>query len=296
MPARASTFLLHVCICAQSLSVDQKWVGAPFAAMIRRHQTGFSDTCDNMLHVVLILFLSTSNIRQIKCSSIVLQGLSSDIGLADALKVFFLQFRSISPGVMNGMQGGTKKVIICAPSKDAPMFFVGVNEHEYIPEFNIISNSSCTTNSLAPLAKVINDICDIVEGLMTTVHSITATHKNVEGTSMKDWRRWIDYAIFNSFPRASEPPRTCWEKLRQSFMQIGTGNIPFPCPICGLEESEGTQKMQDDGKNEKDDIAVMAASLNVTLYIRSFDVQYVYVSRKHFASVEQKENLYNFVY
>lgn len=84
--------------------------------------------------------------------------------------------------------GGAKKVVISAPSKDAPMFVMGVNNNTYTKDMTIVSNASCTTNCLAPLAKVINDEFGIVEGLMTTVHSTTATQKTVDGPSKKDWR------------------------------------------------------------------------------------------------------------
>ncbi|KAF5665792.1 glyceraldehyde 3-phosphate dehydrogenase, partial [Fusarium denticulatum] len=86
------------------------------------------------------------------------------------------------------LAGGAKKVIISAPSADAPMYVVGVNENKYDGSADIISNASCTTNCMAPLDKVINDKFGIVEGLMTTVHSYTATHKPVDGLPDKDWR------------------------------------------------------------------------------------------------------------
>ncbi|MDD4315638.1 MAG: type I glyceraldehyde-3-phosphate dehydrogenase [Clostridia bacterium] len=85
-------------------------------------------------------------------------------------------------------KNGAKKVVITAPSADAPMFVMGVNEASYDKKMKVVSNASCTTNCLAPLAKVINDKFGIVEGLMTTVHSTTATQKTVDGPSMKDWR------------------------------------------------------------------------------------------------------------
>eukprot|EP01135_Chromosphaera_perkinsii_P002068 Nk52_evm2s217 gene=Nk52_evmTU2s217 len=86
------------------------------------------------------------------------------------------------------IKAGAKKVIISAPSADAPMFVMGVNHEKYTSDMNIVSNASCTTNCLAPIVKVVNDNFGLVEGLMTTVHAYTATQKTVDGPSAKAWR------------------------------------------------------------------------------------------------------------
>ncbi|MBO6048172.1 MAG: type I glyceraldehyde-3-phosphate dehydrogenase [Spirochaetales bacterium] len=87
------------------------------------------------------------------------------------------------------INAGAKYVVMSAPSKDdTPMFVVGVNEKSYVKGTQFVSNASCTTNCLAPIAKVLNDNWGITDGLMTTVHSTTATQKTVDGVSMKDWR------------------------------------------------------------------------------------------------------------
>ncbi len=104
------------------------------------------------------------------------------------------------------LKGGAKKVIISAPSKDAPMFVCGVNLDAYKPDMTIVSNASCTTNCLAPLAKVVHDNFGITDGLMTTVHSATGTQKTVDGPSKKDWRggRAASYNIIPSSTGAAK--------------------------------------------------------------------------------------------
>jgi glyceraldehyde 3-phosphate dehydrogenase len=100
------------------------------------------------------------------------------------------------------LTAGAKKVVISAPSKDAPMFVMGVNHQDITADDKIVSNASCTTNCLAPLAKIVDDEFGLVEGLMTTIHATTATQMTVDGPSKKDWRGGRS-ALINIIPSST---------------------------------------------------------------------------------------------
>jgi glyceraldehyde 3-phosphate dehydrogenase len=141
------------------------------------------------------------------------------------------------------LKGGAKKVIISAPSKDAPMFVIGVNETEYKPDIDIVSNASCTTNCLAPLAKVINDKFGIVEALMTTVHAMTATQKTVDGPSSKDWRGGRA-ASFNIIPSSTGAAKAVGKvlpalngKLTGMAFRVPTANVSVVDLTVRLEKA-----------------------------------------------------------
>ena len=133
---------------------------------------------------------------------------------------YVLECSGVFTTIDKAQEGGAKKVIISAPSKDAPMFVMGVNNTEYDPSMNIVSNASCTTNCLAPLAKVINDNFGITEGLMTTVHATTATRKAVDGASKKDWTCSINKynTIFN---RSSKSSRKSYTIIKRKINWYG---------------------------------------------------------------------------
>ncbi|KAL2220448.1 glyceraldehyde-3-phosphate dehydrogenase [Thermoascus aurantiacus ATCC 26904] len=140
------------------------------------------------------------------------------------------------------LKGGAKKVIITAPSPDAPMFVMGVNHKEYTPDLQVISNASCTTNCLAPLAKVVNDNWGLVEGLMTTVHSYTATQKVVDAPSSKDWRGGRT-AAQNIIPSSTGAAKAVGKvipslngKLTGMAMRVPTSNVSVVDLTCRTEK------------------------------------------------------------
>ena len=148
-------------------------------------------------------------------------------------------------------EGGAKKVIISAPSADAPMFVMGVNHEPYTKDMNIVSNASCTTNCLAPLAKVINDNFGIVEGLMTTVHSITATQKTVDGPSRKDWRGGRAAAT-NIIPSSTGAAKAVGKvipalagKLTGMSFRVPTVDVSVVDLTCRLEKTATYEEIKD---------------------------------------------------
>ncbi len=155
------------------------------------------------------------------------------------------------------LAAGAKKVVISAPSADAPMFVMGVNQKSYKPEMNIISNASCTTNCLAPIAKVLNDKWGIVEALMTTCHAVTATQKTVDGPSKKDWRGGRG-AFQNIIPSSTGAAKAVGKVIPELNGKL-TG-MAFRVPVADVSVVDLTCKLAKPAKWDEIKAAMKAAS------------------------------------
>jgi len=149
------------------------------------------------------------------------------------------------------LKNGAKKVIISAPSADAPMFVMGVNNEKYSSDMNVVSNASCTTNCLAPIAKVLNDNFGIIEGLMTTVHAVTATQKTVDGPSKKDWRGGRA-AGFNIIPSSTGAAKAVGKvipelngKLTGMAFRVPTADVSAVDLTCRLEKGASYEAIKE---------------------------------------------------
>ena len=155
------------------------------------------------------------------------------------------------------MAGGAKKVVISAPSGDAPMFVMGVNQDEYDNSMDVVSNASCTTNCLAPLAKVINDEFGITEGLMTTVHAVTATQQTVDGPSQKDWRGGRA-ACYNIIPSSTGAAKAVGKVIPELNGKL-TG-MSFRVPTANVSVVDLTARLDKGADYETICTAIKAAS------------------------------------
>lgn len=155
--------------------------------------------------------------------------------------------------------GGAKKIVLSAPSKDdTPMFVMGVNHKDYKKDIKIVSNASCTTNCLAPLAKVIHDNFGIKEGLMTTVHAATATQPTVDGPSMKDWRGGRGAVGMNVIPSSTGAAKAVG-KVIPSLNGKLTG-MSFRVPTANVSVVDLTARLERGAKYADIKAAIRAAS------------------------------------
>ncbi len=155
------------------------------------------------------------------------------------------------------IDGGAKKVVISAPSKDAPMFVMGVNHDEVKASDTIVSNASCTTNCLAPLAKVLNDTFGIEEGLMTTVHATTATQLTVDGPSKKDYRGGRS-AMLNIIPASTGAAKAVTKVIPE--LQGKLTGMAFRVPTADVSVVDLTVRLEKETSYEEIKSAFKAAS------------------------------------
>ncbi|KAL4677320.1 hypothetical protein H8957_008198 [Semnopithecus entellus] len=185
------------------------------------------------------------------------------------------------------LQGEAERVIISAPSADAPMFVMGMNHEKYDNSLKIVSNASCTTNCLAPLVKVIQDNFGIVEGLMTTVHIITATQKTVDGPSGKLWRDSRG-ALQNIVPASTDAAKAVGKVIPELNGKL-TG-MDFHVPTANVSEVDLTCRLEkpakyDDIKKVVKQHQVVSSDFDSDTHSSTFDAGASIALNEHFAKL-----------
>jgi len=196
-------------------------------------------------------------------------------------------------GAQKHIEAGAKKVVMSAPSKDdTPMFVMGVNHTELTAEDTIVSNASCTTNCLAPMAKVLHDNFGIAEGLMTTVHAATATQKTVDGPSMKDWRGGRS-AVNNIIPSSTGAAKAVG-KVIPSLNGVLTG-MAFRVPTADVSVVDLTVKLEKAATYEEIKAAMKLASettmKGVLAYTEDDVVSQDFVGETHTSTFDAKAGI-----
>lgn len=191
------------------------------------------------------------------------------------------------------IQAGAKRVIITAPSADAPMFVMGVNNDSYDKSMTVISNASCTTNCLAPLAKVVNDAFGIEEGLMTTVHAVTATQKTVDGPSGKAWRDGRG-AFQNIIPASTGAAKAVGKVIPDLNGKL-TG-MAFRVPVPDVSVVDLTCRLKKDATYEEICQAIKAAAdsdhwKGILSYVDEMAVSSDFVTDSHSSIFDAKAGI-----
>ncbi len=185
----------------------------------------------------------------------------ADIGWAACGAEYIVESTGVfltAEGAQGHIDAGAKKVVMSAPSKDGtPMFVMGVNHETYTADMNFVSNASCTTNCLAPIAKVLNDNFGIKEGLMTTVHAVTATQKTADAPSAKDWRGGRG-AGFNIIPSSTGAAKAVGVVIPELNGKL-TG-MAFRVPTCDVSVVDLTVRLEKGASYEEVKAVMKSAS------------------------------------
>lgn len=230
------------------VAINDPFVDPEYMSYMLRHDTVHGGFPNEVSHDDQHLIVGSSEIRCLQEKE------PSKIGWDKANADYVIESTGLFTGkeqAREHIKGGARRVIISAPSKDTPMFVVGVNEDTYDSSMDVVSNASCTTNCLAPVAKVVHDNWGMLEGLMTTVHAATATQQVVDAPSQKDWRGGRA-AFGNIIPSATGAAKAAGKvipaldgKLTGMAFRVPTLNVSVVDLTCRTEKTVSMKEINE---------------------------------------------------